>query len=227
MTELLLLSAVIAVGFLAAVAYFESLCMRDVLVARAMRLARRVSQRRWVAGAAYAASVGIGIPVLVVLWTLVLYVTLFLIGSADRLGNIGIVATAIVAATRILAYIREKTSHELAKAIPLSLAFVLLTGGTLKLDENLTRLTEHPETRTLTAELILFLLILEIGLRLVTDTSGAALAIIRRRRGIDSDLGVWRTLWTAIRRPVTPALAEEADLTAAETATESAVPRPR
>jgi hypothetical protein len=36
---------------------------------------------------------------------------------------------------------------------------VLLTGGTLKLDENLARLTERPEERTLTTELILFLLI--------------------------------------------------------------------
>jgi hypothetical protein len=216
MSELLLLSGVIAVGFLAAVAYYESLCMRDVLVARAMRLARRVSPRRWVAGAAYAASVGIGIPVLIVLWTLVLYVTLFSVGSVDRLGNIGIVATAIVAATRILAYIREKTAHELAKAIPLALAFVLLTGGTLKLDENLARLTEHPEERTLTSELILFLLILEIGLRLVTDTSRAVLAAIRHRRGIDSDLGVWRTLWAALRHPHRPAPADEGGVVSTE-----------
>ena len=161
------------------------------------------------------------------MWTLVLYVTLFFVGSVDRLGNIGIVATAIVAATRMLAYVREKTAHELAKAIPLALAFVLLTGGTLKLDENLTRLTERPEERTLTAELILFLLMLEIGLRLVTNMSRAVLAAIRHRRGIDSDLGVWRTLRAAFRRPLNPARVEEADITPAETATDSVVPRPR
>jgi len=209
MSELLLLSGVIAVGFLVAVAYYESLCLRDVLVARAMRRARRVSRRRWVAGAAYAASVGIGIPVLIVLWTVVLYVALLFVGSVDRLGNVGIVATAIVAATRILAYVREKTAHELAKAIPLALAFVLLTGGTLKFEENLARLTDRPEGQELTGEMILFLVILEVGLRLVTDTSRAALAAIRERRGIDSDVGVWRTLWAALRPPRGPVPADE------------------
>jgi hypothetical protein len=217
MNELLLLSGAIAVGFLGAVAYYESLCLRDVLVARAMRHARRVSQRRWVAGAAYAASVGIGIPVLIVLWTVVLYIALLFVGSVDRLGNVAIVATAIVAATRILAYIREKTAHELAKAIPLALAFVLLTGGTLKFEENLARLTDRPEGQELTEEMILFLVILEVGLRLVTDTSRVALAAIRERRGIDSDLGVWRTLWAALRPPRGPAPADEAGVVSTET----------
>ena len=104
---------------------------------------------------------------------------------------------------------------------------VLLTGGTLKFEENLARLTDRPEGQELTQEMILFLVILEIGLRLVTDASRAALAAIRRRRGIASDLGVWRTLWAAVRRPAGPAPSEEAIVTPAEAAPETVAPRPR
>ncbi len=202
--ELLSFSVLIAVGFLFAVAFYESMCKRDVAVARTMRLARRVSPRPWVAGFAYVASVGVGIPILVIAWTVVLELALLVVGSVDRIGNIALISAAVVAATRILAYVREKTSHELAKAIPLSLAFLLLTGGATRLDENLAAIAADPARSDLTAEMLTFLIGLEIGLRLLTDGSNAALASIRRRRGIDSDLGIWRTAWSVIRRPLTP-----------------------
>jgi hypothetical protein len=201
-SQLLLLSVVIALGFLIAVAFYESMCMRDVLVARTMRLARRTSRRRWVAGLGYVLSVGVGIPILVLLWTLVLELSLVVVGSVDRLGNVALVSAAIVAATRILAYIREKTAHELAKAIPLSLAILLLTGATLNLEKNIRSLLDNPDRSDLTPEMIVFLLALEIGLRLTNDASRAALGAIRRRRGIESDLGVWGTLAATIRAPV-------------------------
>jgi hypothetical protein len=203
--DLLLLTSVIAIGFLVAVWFYESLSTRDVLVGRVMRLMRRLTPRRWVLVPAYVITVGVGIPILVVTWTLVLESALFLIGSVDRLGSISLIAVSVVGAARILAYVRQKTAHELAKAIPLALAFMLLTGGALNLEQKLTAWVERPDLINLTGEMILFLIALEIGLRLVTDTSHLVLAGIRRRRGIDSDLGVWRTLWGALRRPVAQA----------------------
>lgn len=47
--ELLLATAIIAVGFLAA-AFYESLSTREVLVARVLRVARRATRRRWLLG---------------------------------------------------------------------------------------------------------------------------------------------------------------------------------
>jgi hypothetical protein len=117
-----------------------------------------------------------------------------------------LIAVAVVGATRILTYVREKTAHELAKAIPLALAFLLLTGGALNFDEKLARLADRPDAVGLTDAMILFLVVLEVGLRLVTDGSNALLVAIRRRSGIASDRGVWRTLWAALRRPLPEAL---------------------
>jgi hypothetical protein len=201
LVELFLLSGVIAFGFLVAVAFYESLCKRDVLVARVTGIARRRSDSPWVHGAAYALAVGVGIPALVILWTLTLELALLVVGSVEWFGNVALIATAIVAAARILAYVREKTSHELAKAIPLALAFVLLTSGVSKLDDNLRAVVEDPSRSELTTTMMVFLIALEIGLRVMTDGSHRILAAIRHRRGIEGDTGVWRTLWAALRPP--------------------------
>lgn len=198
--QLLFLSLVIAFGFLVAVAFYESLCYRDVLVRRVMRFTRRHTKRSGRIAVAYGLAVFVGIPILVVLWTVVLEITLVCVGSVQRLGNVALIATATVAATRILAYIRETTAHELAKAIPLSLAIILLTGGVLNLEANIKLLTERVEVSDLTAEMIVFLIALEIGLRLITDGMRAFLAAIRRRRGIEDDTGAWRTIWLGLRR---------------------------
>lgn len=200
--DLLALTVVIALGFLVAVAFYESLSTRDVLVGRAGRLARRLSHRRWVHGLAYVAAVGVGIPILVVVWTTVLFVALIFVGSVDRIASDALIATAIVGAVRVLAYARQKTAHELAKAVPLALAFLLLTGGALAWEEKVQRIVEQQGSADLTNEMLGFLIALELGLRILTDASRALLAGIRRRRGIESDLGAWRTLWAALRRPV-------------------------
>jgi len=208
-SDLFAMSVLIALGFLLAVAFYESLSTRDVLLRRTMRIARRSSSRRWLIGMVYAATVFLGIPILVVAWTVILEIGLVFVGSLDRLGNVSAIAVAVVAAARILAYIRERTSHELAKAIPLALAFVLLTGGTMRFEENLTRIVERPDGQALTEEMILFVVFLEIGLRLVTDGSHVVLGAIRSRRGIDSDLGVWRTLAAAVRSPLSSMAVDE------------------
>lgn len=204
--DLAVLALVIALGFLVAVAFYESLCNRDVLVGRMMRLAHRASSRPWVHGMTYVVTVAIGIPFLLLVWTFAIELTLLFIGSTDRVSSISLVAAAIVVATRILAYVREKTAHELAKAIPLSCAIILLTGGSLNVSANLEALVNNPAPSALRDDMIAFIVGVEIALRVVTDTTTAVLAWVRRRRGIESDRGVWRSLWASIRRPVRTAL---------------------
>jgi hypothetical protein len=178
--DLLLLTIAIAIGFLLAVAFYESMATRDVLVARVQRMTRRLSRRRWVPAISYLVTVFIGIPILVLLWTVVLLVALLIVGSDDLLDDAGLVAVAIVGASRVLAYVREKSAHELAKAIPLALLFLLMTGASVDIDQRMAAAAERGGA-DITAEMLEFLVALEILLRLATDTSRVAVRAWQRR----------------------------------------------
>jgi hypothetical protein len=208
--DLAALTLVIAFGFFLAVAFYESLSTRDVLLARVMRLTKRFTSDPGVAAAAYAVTVFVLIPILVVVWATVLEILLFFVGSVDIVDSVGVIAVSVVGAARVLAYVREKTSHELAKAIPLALGFVLLTGEPLELEEKVARLQDG-ELASPADEMLLFLIVLELGLRIVTDGSHALLAWSRRRRGIDSNAGVWRTIWAEIRQTFRRSTSEPSD----------------
>jgi hypothetical protein len=192
----------IALGFLVVAAVYESLATRDVYVGRVMRATRRRTSRPAVLALAYLATVGVGIPVLVIFWATILGVALVIVGSLERVASAAVVAVSVVGGARVLAYAREKTAQDLAKAIPLALAFLLISGGALNLDQKLETLRTNPRAAEVTPDLLLLLIGIELALRLTTDGAHAVLVAIRRHRGIRSDLGVWRTVWTFIRRPV-------------------------
>jgi hypothetical protein len=187
----------IAVGFLLAVAFYETLSARDVLVRRTRGIAGRLSHRPWVRGLIYVAVVAIGIPALVLLWTIVLDAALFVLSPPEMIGTVSIVAVSVVGATRILAYANGRAAHELAKALPLALLFLLVTGGNPNFELKAEVLQER-DAMDLTDSMLAFLIVLEIGLRTLTDGSHEILAWVRRRRGSDSDMGVWRTWATTL-----------------------------
>jgi hypothetical protein len=83
------------------------LSTRDVLVAPAARLVRRFTDNRSVAGVAYLITVFAFIPILVTLWAIVLEAALVMFGTPDPL-SVAESAVAIVAAARILAYVRQR-----------------------------------------------------------------------------------------------------------------------
>lgn len=182
LVALLVPSAAIALGFLLALSYYQSLCSRDVLVARAVRLAAGRGASGWRLGAVHAVAVLAGIPVLLVIWTVVLEFALLFIGSVDRLGYVATVAVVIVAATRLLAYARAAASHELAKAIPLSVAFVVLTGGSLNISANIERVVADPSLVDLTPRHLAFLVGLEWALRAATEATAWLRASLQTRR---------------------------------------------
>lgn len=211
MTTLIEFIIVIALGFLGAVVFYESLCQRDVLLGRALRMTRRLTERRWVVGVVYVLCVVVGMPALVVVWAMVLEIAFIVVGSADRLVSAGLIAAAIVGAARLLAYIHAPSSHELAKAVPLSLAVVLITGGQLNIDAKLSTIAAGGAGFGDISETMLVVLVgLEWTLRILTDGSNALLALARERRGIESEVGVLGTLRAVIRRPVHEAIAEAA-----------------
>jgi hypothetical protein len=123
------------------------------------------------------------IPILVALWAIVLEFALVAVGTPNHLG-VAESAVAIVAADRILAYVREKTSHELAKVIPLTLALSLLIGGLAQLEDNLRVIVDGPFRSDLTVEMVAFLVALEVGLRLANDAvRGVVAAVTKRGQG--------------------------------------------
>jgi hypothetical protein len=209
--NLLALVVIIALGFLIAVAFYESLSERDVVLARAMRVVRRLTVRPWIHVLAYVACVLVVIPLLIVVWVIVLELAFFLVGSVGSIKDAGLIAAAIVGAARVLAYIRQRTSHELAKAVPLSLAVFIITGGSLNLEQKAATLAANPRAGTVTIEMLLVLVAIEVGLRVATDGSNAALAEVRRRRGSENDAGIWETVRTRIRRPVHAAFGGASD----------------
>ena len=185
--DVAIFSLTIAVVFLLAVAFYESLASRDVLVAGATRLGTRLTSSRFGGGAAYLVTVFLFIPVLVALWAIVLEAALVLVGTPNPLGRAES-AVAIVAAARILAYVREKTSHELAKLIPLALALSLLIGGFAQFEDNIRSLLDIRYESDLTVELITYLVVLEIALRLVNDAIRGAVKAVSTRRQRSSDV---------------------------------------
>ncbi len=212
--DLLLLTIVVALGFFFAVAFYESLSTRDVLIARIQRWSRRLSARPVVTAATYGLTVFIGIPVLVALWSTVLAIILIFVGSVDMISDVGLIAVVVVGAARILAYVREKTSHELAKAIPLALGFLLLTGGALDLEAKIERIEQNDGTQV-TPAMLTFLIVLEVALRLMSDATNWLMRSYRQRHGIKSDAGFWATLAHVIKRTFgTGVQAATADVTA-------------
>jgi hypothetical protein len=180
-TDVAVFSLTIAVVFFLAVAFYESLSTRDVLVAPAARLVRRFTDNRSVAGVAYLITVFAFIPILVALWAIVLEAALVAFGTPDPL-SAAESAVAIVAAARLLAYVRQKTSRELAKLNQLALALTLLIGGFSQLEDNLQGIMDDPFRTDLTAEMITFLVALEIGLRLATDAIRRVVGVVAARR---------------------------------------------
>jgi hypothetical protein len=57
----------------------------------------------------------------------------------------------------------------------------------------------------------LVLVAIEVGLRVTTDGSNAALAAVRRQRGSENDAGIWETVRTRVRRPVQAAFGAARD----------------
>jgi hypothetical protein len=179
--DLAIFTLAIAVGFFFAVAFYESLSTRDVLVGPTTRFVRRFTDRRWLVGGVYLLTVVGLVPILVALWAIVLETALGIVGTPDPLG-VAESAVAIVGAARVLAYVRQKTSHELAKLIPLALVLSLLIAGVAQLEDNLRVIVDDPFQSDLTVEMIAFIVALEIGLRLVNDATRGVVGAVAERR---------------------------------------------
>ncbi len=107
-------------------------------------------------------------PILIFIWFGILTVLMFVLSKTQTTENILLVAVALIAAVRVMAYYRESLANDMAKILPLAiLAIFLIEPTLLSIDLIFDRISQLP---TLTIQLfnyLIFILILEFILRIL------------------------------------------------------------
>jgi hypothetical protein len=124
------------------------------------------------------------LPVLVVFWYAVLGLLLVVIADPARsteIGDILLIAAALVAATRLCAYLREDLARDLGKILPLTLLGVVLVGEQLpELDRVETSLREYEWEESAVLTYGLTLVVLEVALRVLYRSTRFVMALLTR-----------------------------------------------
>lgn len=109
-------------------------------------------------------------PLLTFIWFSVLTVIMFFLSKSQSTSTILLLSMAVIAASRIAAYIREDAAMEIAKILPLAVLGVFLVDPTyFSLGTTTARIYEIPTLGVLLLNYILFAIILEFGLRLIYE----------------------------------------------------------
>jgi len=124
------------------------------------------------------------LPLLVVFWYAVLGVLLIAIADPVRsaqIGDILLIAGALVAATRLCAYISEDLARDLGKILPLTLLGVVLVGEQLpELNRLETSLREYDWEDSAALVYALTLIALEVALRVLYRTTRFVAGLLTR-----------------------------------------------
>ncbi len=108
------------------------------------------------------------LPFLIFFWFAVLALIILILSEELGINQVIIVSAAIVAAIRILAYYEEDLSKDLAKMFPFTvLAIFILSPGFFSLERVITNLAQVPALVTNIFYFLVFIIILEIILRIL------------------------------------------------------------
>lgn len=108
------------------------------------------------------------VPIVTFFWFSLFSVLFIALAKELELATIVLISAAIVSAVRITAYINEDLSKDLAKMFPFTLlGIVILTPGFLKMETTLARITQLPQFGNHISYYLLFIVVLEIVLRLL------------------------------------------------------------
>jgi len=106
------------------------------------------------------------IPVVVFFWFSIFSVIILLVSESPNVNQILLISTAVIAATRIIAYYSDDLSKDIAKYFPLMLlAVFILEPNFFSASKLLTRFSEIPSLLNNILIYFLFILILEILMR--------------------------------------------------------------
>ena len=124
--------------------------------------------RKFVASVFYIVEYIIVIPFLVFFWYAILSLFFLVLAKEQTLANILLIGMSIVAAVRITAYFNEDLSKDIAKLFPLTLlAVFLMTPNFFSVNTLIDRIKEIPDFLYQMAYYIIFVVILEIILRVL------------------------------------------------------------
>jgi len=115
------------------------------------------------------------LPFIVIFWFSVLSILLIVLAKEQPVGTILIISAAIVTAVRITSYYKEDLSRDLAKMFPFTLlGIAILTPGFFDIESTLVRVSQIPEIFNNIFLFSLFIIVLEVILRLLYISSGSS-----------------------------------------------------
>lgn len=125
------------------------------------------AMRKFIASVFYIVEYIIVMPFLIFFWFAVLSLFLLVLAKEQTMSNILIIGMAVVASIRITAYFNEELAKDLAKLFPFNLLAVFLaTPNFFSVDSLISRITEIPSLMYPMAYYIIFVVLLEIVLRI-------------------------------------------------------------
>lgn len=108
------------------------------------------------------------VPVMVFFLFFVLAVFLLVLSKSNSVGQILLISAAVIAATRIISYIKEEVSQELAKMLPLTLLLIfVLEPDSFNLNLIFERIAQIPSLFENIIIFLVFIITIELIMRLV------------------------------------------------------------
>jgi len=114
------------------------------------------------------------LPVLTFFWFGILSILLFVLVRSLSAGTILLISAALVASVRVTSYLSQKLSQDLAKMLPLTLlGLSIIDSGFFDLSMFVTRISEIPSLLTHIPIYLIFIIILELIMRIGNSISDA------------------------------------------------------
>lgn len=125
--------------------------------------------RKFIASIFYTVEYIIIMPFLVFFWFAILALFILVLAKEQTLANILLISMAIVASVRITSYFNEDLSRDIAKVFPFTLLVVfLVTPNFFSVESMIDRIKDIPGFLTQMAYYIIFVVLLEVVMRLIT-----------------------------------------------------------
>ena len=150
--------------------FYRFMAKKDVIELNLWRYIKTEENiiRKFIASVFYIVEYIIVIPFLVFFWYAILSLFFLVLAKEQTLANILLIGMSIVAAVRITAYFNEDLSNDIAKLFPLTLlAVFLMTPNFFSVNTLIDRIKEIPDFLYQMAYYIIFVVILEIILRVL------------------------------------------------------------
>jgi hypothetical protein len=152
--------------------FYKFLASRDILELnlKQYRGSNNPRLEKFLAIVLYTVEYIIILPFLVIFWFAILSLFILILSESTNSEQILLISAAIIASTRITAYIKEELSIELAKILPFTvLAIFILTPDFLKLSGFIDKLNQIPSLFDNIVIFIIFIFVVEFILRGIYD----------------------------------------------------------